>query len=113
MHEHRGANSDEDELGERLFPIRLPGLVPDLVPSRELARMAMSALRVVDRDIARHDGADHLEVLPHLAQRGRLEAELGLHVVELRRTRGLQVSQETRSVVTRAVRFDKRGAGEW
>src|SRR5437762_14201227 len=47
VREHRGANADEDKLGQRLLLIRLPRLVPDLVPSRELARVAMPAFPVI------------------------------------------------------------------
>ncbi len=82
VREHRGANPDEDELRERLILIGLPRFVPDLVPSRELARMAMRALRVLDNDVARDQRPNRLELFAHLPQRGRREAELLLDVVE-------------------------------
>src|SRR5205814_6858139 len=50
VREHRGAHSDEHEFRERLIDVRLPWLRPDLVPARELGRVRMSALRVVDLD---------------------------------------------------------------
>src|SRR6266568_1781751 len=85
VREDRGANPDQHELGERLLLIRFPRLVPRLVPAQELARVPMSAFAVVDRDVARYDRRHALELLTYLAQRGRLQAELGLQVVDLRR----------------------------
>src|SRR5947209_8377897 len=67
VREDRGTNADEDELRERLVLVRLPRFVPDLIPSRELAGVPMTALAVVDGDVARHDGANRLELLAHLA----------------------------------------------
>src|SRR5438309_43113 len=60
VREDRGTNADEDELGERLVLVRLPRFVPHLIPSRELAGVPMTALAVVDGDVARHDGANRL-----------------------------------------------------
>ena len=66
MREHRGANADEHELREGLVLIRLPRLIPHLIPSRKLARMTMPALAVVGEDVARHHRGDRLELLAHL-----------------------------------------------
>src|SRR2546423_5234948 len=112
MREDRGANPDEHELGERLILIRLPGLVPALVPSRELARVAMTALPVVHGDVARHDRRNGLELLAYFPQRGRLESELGLHVLELRWPRRPQMPDQTRTFVAGSVGFGQRRARE-
>src|SRR2546428_7585092 len=52
MREHRRANADQDELGEGLLLIRFPRLVPHLIPSRELAGVAVSPLARVRRHVA-------------------------------------------------------------
>src|SRR2546430_6895200 len=44
MREHRCVNADQDELGEGLLLIRFPRFVPHLIPSRELAGVAVAAL---------------------------------------------------------------------
>src|SRR2546423_1688606 len=112
VREYRRAHADQHELGEGLLLIRLPRLVPHLVPSRELARVAMTALAVVDGDVTRHHGAERFELLTHLAKCGRRETELGLHVVDLRWTRGSQMANEPRSLVARGVGLRERRAGE-
>ena len=109
VREHRGANADEHELGERLVLIRFPRLVPHLIPSRELAGVAMPALPIVDGDVARHDSRETLELLTHLPQRGRREAELVLHVVQLRWSGGFQMTHQTRALVAGGVRLRERG----
>src|SRR5438105_8856157 len=94
MREHRRANADEDELGEGLFLIRFPRFVPHLIPSRELARVAVTAFAVIDRNVARNDSPHALELLAHLAECRRLKAELALDVVDLRRSRGSKMPDE-------------------
>src|SRR5207245_8844972 len=81
MREHCRANADEDELGEGLLLIRFPRFVPHLIPSRELAGVAVSAFAVIDRNVARNDSRHALELLAHLGGRGRLEAGRGLEGV--------------------------------
>src|SRR5205809_6497655 len=88
MREHRRANADQDELGEGLLLIRFPRFVPHLIPSRELARVAVTAFAVIDRNVARNDSRHTLALLAHLAERGRPDAEPPLEVVERRRSRG-------------------------
>src|SRR5438128_11367985 len=91
VREDRGTNADEDELRERLVLVRLPRFVPDLIPTRKLARVAMSSFAVIDRHVARDDSRDRLELLTHLSQLRCGEAELTLDVVELGGSRGLQM----------------------
>src|SRR5256885_9294946 len=55
MREHRRANADQDELGEGLLLIRFPRFVPHLIPSRELAGVAVTAPAVLHRHISRKD----------------------------------------------------------
>src|SRR2546430_13892526 len=82
-----------------LFRSRFPGLGPDLIPARELGGVLVPALPIVDFDVARHDRADGLELLAHLAKRGRFEPELVLDVVELRGTGGAEQTQQARAAL--------------
>src|SRR2546425_366810 len=94
MREHRRANADQDELGEGLLLIRFPRFVPHLIPSRELAGVAVPPFPLTAPNAARNATRHTLELLAHLAERGRLEAELALDVVDLRRSRGSKVPDE-------------------
>src|SRR5207247_5033321 len=78
MREHRRANADQDELGEGLLLIRFPRFVPHLIPSRALARVAVTAFAVIDRNVARNDSRHALAPLAPLSAPGRLDAELHL-----------------------------------
>src|SRR2546428_12123417 len=55
MREHRRANADQDELGEGLLLIRFPRLVPHLIPSRELAGVAVATLSLLQPPVAGDD----------------------------------------------------------
>src|SRR5213593_574084 len=112
MREDRGANADEHELRERLVLIRLPRLVPHLVPAGEFAGVAVPAFPVVDRDVARHDGRERLELLADFLECRSGETELVLDVVELRRSRGSQVTHEARALVAGGIRLGERRAGQ-
>src|SRR2546427_10999755 len=110
VREDRGTNADEDELRERLVLVRLPRFVPDLIPTRKLARVAMSSFAVIDRNVARHDSRDCLELLTHLSQLRCGEAQLTLDIVELGRSRGFQMAHQTRALVAGGVCLGERGA---
>src|SRR5438309_8560201 len=112
MRKHGGADPDERELGERGLFGRAPRFVPRLIPAPQLARVAMSAFRVRYLDVACDHGGDRLELFADLAKRGRLETELGLHIVDLRRAGRLEMPHQTRAVVPRGIGFRERGARE-
>src|SRR5438552_17843686 len=88
VREHRRANADQNELGESLLLIRLPRFVPHLIPSRELAGVAMTAFAVIDRNVARNDSRHALNLVAHHADRWRLESEPALDVRHPRQTCG-------------------------
>src|SRR5256885_16525186 len=74
MREHRRANADQDELGEGLLLIRFPRFVPHLIPSRELARVAVTAFSVIHPKVAGNDSPPTPALLPHPSGRKGPEA---------------------------------------
>src|SRR5258706_2556757 len=112
MRQHRSTHADNDELFERGVLRRLPRLAPHLIPAREHARVAVSALAVLDRETAGHDRAVALEALTHLAKgRGR-ETELRLHVLHAARPRTGEMPDQARGVVVSGFRLRERRAAE-